>query len=99
MAYAVVYDANGLMVNGGEGAELLGEDGRRYVHFSGGRAHLRNAHPRLWRPSKKRPEAWDDRSRLREPHSEALLGTRQLVGRGKAFCAQRRRAIEAASSL
>jgi len=104
MAYAAVYDANGLMVNGGEGAELLGEDGRRYVDFSCGHgaAFFGHAHPRLveaLEEASRRP--WTIGSRLREPHREALLEKLgSLLEGGKAFlCNSGAEAIEAALKL
>ncbi len=104
MAYAAVYDANGLMVNGGEGAELLGEDGRRYVDFSCGHgaAIFGHAHPRLveaLEEASRRP--WTIGSRLREPHREALLEKiGSLLEGGKAFlCNSGAEAIEAALKL
>lgn len=104
MAYAAVYDANGLMVNGGDGAELLGEDGRRYIDFSCGHgaAIFGHAHLRLveaLEEASRRP--WTIGSRLREPHREALLEKLgSLLEGGKAFlCNSGAEAIEAALKL
>jgi acetylornithine/LysW-gamma-L-lysine aminotransferase len=104
MAYASVYDVNGLMVKGGEGAELLGDDGRYYVDFSCGHgaAIFGHAHPRLTealREASERP--WTVGSRPREPHREVLLEKLgSLLDDGKAFlCNSGAEAIEAALKL